>query len=406
MLALLPGAAAAQVAAPPAAIQVLDSGLQSDFPRDLTFSLTAHGDADVVKATLALKQVGQPTITTSQVKFTPGREVSLRYVWDLQKYYVPPGVEVEYYWLLEDAAGQKVRTPAATFPVEDKRYAWRSRSDGSLQINWYEGDDAFAAELLQAGRRALDQLASDAGLQTDLPVKVFVYASQKDLLGALGPSAQEWTGGQTFAEQGVVFAAVEPGSQGVDFGMRVLPHELSHVVVHKMTDNPYGELPRWLDEGLAMYAEGSLEPSYERALAGAIKSNTLVSVQSLSANFPSDPQVALLSYAESYSLVKYIATHYGRERLGKLLAVFKEGSTDNGALQAALGVDNDGLEAGWRASIGAPPAPPTAPVLAAGTRESAAPWPLPAAGAEIAAAAILVAAGALVFAARRRRRST
>jgi hypothetical protein len=44
---------------------------------------------------------------------------------------------------------------------------------------------------------------------------------------------------------------------------------LSHIVVGLATKNPFGDLPRWLDEGLAMYAEGELPARNRRALEQA-----------------------------------------------------------------------------------------------------------------------------------------
>ncbi|MDA8219564.1 MAG: peptidase MA family metallohydrolase [Dehalococcoidales bacterium] len=365
---------AAPVAAPASGIEASAPTQKNEFPTQVVFTLHAQSGADIVKATLSFKQAGQATTTISHPEFAPAKEVDLRYVWDLQRYYSPPGVNIEYYWLLEDAAGQKLRTDPTTFALDDVRFTWQEVNDGPVHIYWYEGDQAFAAKLLDAGKGALDQLSQDAGVETDLPLKVFIYANQKDLLGGLQPSAQEWAGGTAFPDERVVVAAVEPTSSGLDYGLRVLPHELSHVVVYAMTKNPYGDIPRWLDEGLAMYAEGELESGYKDALNEAIRLNGLISVQSLSANFPSDPRAAYLSYAQSYSLVKYLIGQYGSDGLAKLLANFKEGATYDGALQATFGVDTEGLDAAWRQSAGAQaapalvaatPQPPSQPALSA-----------------------------------------
>ena len=105
------------------------------------FRLSARSDTNIVPATLRYKQVGQATVTTNQVTFTPGTSVDLSYLWDLQKYYVPPGVEIEYYWLLEDASGQRLRTDARTFVLDDNRYNWHVKTDGGLHLYWYGGDE-------------------------------------------------------------------------------------------------------------------------------------------------------------------------------------------------------------------------------------------------------------------------
>ena len=393
LLALLPAPALAQVVAPPAGIEVLSQSQSAHFPDDIVFTLDATSDSPITKATLRVKEVGLAVMVANQIEFRPTPRISLRHSWDLHKYYLPPGVDLEYYWLLEDAAGRKLRTPTITFPLRDDRFTWHSASAGSLQVYWYSGDDAFGSELLRAGRAALDQLEASTGAPSDLPVTVYVYATQKDLLSALRPAAQEWTGGVAFSEEGLVLITVPPTESGLAYGRRVVPHELTHVVIHHATENPYGDLPRWLDEGLATYAEGDPEAAFERTLRDAIRENTLISVRSLSANFPTDPNAARLSYAQSQSLVAYIVRHYGRDQLKDLLAAFREGATNDEALLSALGVDSDGLEAAWRTAIGAPPAPevtasrPASPL----SREvPLGPWPLLAAIFALPSGAVLV----------------
>lgn len=191
-------------------------------------------------------------------------------------------------------------------------------------------------------------------------VKIFIYGSHSDLLGALDQGAREWTGGRAFADQGIVVIGVSPSN--LEWGKRATVHELTHVVMHQVTDTPLGGLPTWLDEGLAMYAEGDLEPVYVAELNEAIESNTLISVRSISSSFSADSDLASLSYAESQSLVEFILDQYGEEKMSQLIDIFTEGAYYDDALQEALGVDTDGLEDAWRAWLGAPPRPTAAGV--------------------------------------------
>jgi hypothetical protein len=280
--------------------------------------------------------------------------------------------------------------------LRDDRFNWLKARSGNLEVNWYEGSQGFGEALLTAGRNALDQLAADAGARSDDPVQVYVYANQRELLSALRPSAQEWTGGVAFSEENLVLVTVQANQSGLDYGKRVLPHELTHVVVGRATDNPYGDLPRWLDEGLATYAEGEPDSTFQKALQSAVRGNQLISVRSLAANFPTDPAAARLSYAESQSLVAFLVKQYGREQVQQLLAIFKAGATADEALQGAFAFDSDGLESAWRAAIGAPPAPspekPAAQPAASLTQQI--PWPLVLGG--VAVLAMVVLAGFLV----------
>ena len=84
----------------------------------------------------------------------------------------------------------------------------------------------------------------------------------------------------------------------------------------------------------------------------AISKNELISVRSLSSSFPTDPDAARLSYAESFSLVDFLLDEYGGEKMSELLGVFKAGSSYDDALIQVYGFDMDGLDARWRGSLG------------------------------------------------------
>jgi len=135
---------------------------------------------------------------------------------------------------------------------------------------------------------------------------------------------------------------------------KTIAHELTHVVVHLATENPYAGLPAWLDEGLAMYNEGELPAGNREALEKAIRENRLISVRSLTAP-TGKPEEINLFYGEAYSVVEFLLKTYGKEKMAELLAVFKEGADYDDALMRVYGFDQDGLDARWRESLGLPP---------------------------------------------------
>ena len=52
------------------------------------------------------------------------------------------------------------------------------------------------------------------------------------------------------------------------------------------------------------------------------------------------------------SLVRYLRLSFGWDRMRQLLAVFKEGSTSDDALEQVYGFDSDGLDERWREYVG------------------------------------------------------
>ena len=139
-----------------------------------------------------------------------------------------------------------------------------------------------------------------------------------------------------------------------DGGGDILRHELTHVVTKVAGEGPYGDLPAWLDEGTAMYAQSEPGEGFTSALDGAVDRDRLLSVRSMTSP-TGDPDKVTLFYGEAWSLVSFMVEEYGEEKFAQLYAVFKDGSTTDNALQQVYGFDQDGLEDAWRASLGLEP---------------------------------------------------
>jgi hypothetical protein len=286
--------------------------------------------------------------------------------------YIAPGAEIRYHWEIEDAAGNTLSTEPAIFVYEDTRYDWESASEGDVSVHWYGGGDAVS--YLRVARDTLDRMSALLGAQVDFPVKVWVYDNNDDMLAALprqseGQEMEKRTAGVRVASDTVLMLA--------DGGGDILRHELTHVVTKVAGVGPYGDLPAWLDEGTAMYAQAEPGEGFTSALDGAVERDRLMSVRSMTSP-TGDPDKITLFYGEAWSLVSFMVDEYGEAKFAQLYAVFKQGSTTDNALQEVYGFDQDGLEDAWRASLGLAPrqratVTPTATPTAAQPSPTAAP---------------------------------
>jgi hypothetical protein len=258
---------------------------------------------------------------------------------------LPPGSGLEYRWKIADASGSTIETSPAHLSFDDTRYDWNSLTEGELTIYCYQEDDDFVAELMAAAQSALVRLAEDTGAELEKPTQFYIYANSNDLRGAM-IYPQEWTGGVAYPRLGIIAIGISPTN--LEWGKRAIAHELAHMVIHQMTLNPYNDLPRWLDEGLAMYAEGEMEAVFASVLSRAIANDSLISVQSLSSPFSAYIDKASLSYAQSYSLVEYLIISYGQPKMLELLNTFSQGSSYDAAFEAVYGFDMAGLDSLWR----------------------------------------------------------
>ena len=330
-------------------LTVLDSSAQVEFPFRLHFNLSAESDVNItdIRLRYTVDRAGFAHVTSeTYIEFVPATEVDVS--WTLEMVRIgglPPGSSMEYWWVLEDAGGSRVETTPVRVQLEDNRYTWRSLTEGKVTIYWYEGGQSFVQELMTSAQQALARLAKDTGAYLEKSVEMYIYASARDLQGAM-IYPQEWTGGVAFSRYGIISLGMSPND--LDWGKGATAHELTHLVIHQMTFNPYSGLPTWLNEGLAMYAEGALGSGYVDLLNKAMAEEGLISVRSLASPFSAYPGEASLAYAQSYSLVKFLIDSYGQGKMLELLNTFKQGSSYDGALDKVYGFDMDGLDALWR----------------------------------------------------------
>jgi hypothetical protein len=280
--------------------------------------------------------------------FAAGNKTSAEWKWDMtQTGGLAPGADLSYWWSIEDDSGREADTPVRTLSFDDDRYEWKRFESSSFNLYWYKGDSHFGRQLVAAGEDALNLLEEDIGAKPGRTIEVYVYGSTAALQGSL-IYPQEWTGGLAFTEYGIVALGIS--TQQLGWGEAAMAHEMAHLVVHQVTMNGYGiALPSWLDEGLAMYAEGELSSEFASALNSAVKSGGLDSVQSLSSSFPADTASALLAYAESYSLVEYLLDHEGaKENMLALLGAIRDGNGYEEALQEVYGLSISQLDSQWK----------------------------------------------------------
>ena len=330
-------------------INVLDNVAQSSFPQQIQFKLGAQSSFQISAVRLVYR-VGDDKINyVANATFVPDYKVIATSVIDLPHDYLPPGVTLHFQWQIEDMAGSEASTAWSDFKVTDPRFVWHERTLGNVVLHWYDGDDKFADAVLASAAKAFTTAQGDALAPWLGPVQVYLYSNEQDFRSALGLGAEQWTGGLTYPALHVSMLIAPPDQ--TEAVQRSVSHELTHAAIDGANTDPFGPLPTWLDEGLAMVAEGDRDSGFNDALAKGVQDHHLFSVQSLSGNFPSDANDAVLAYAESDSLVRYFIQTYGRDRLAILIAAFHAGNNPDEAFQATIGVNAIDFQRGWQASL-------------------------------------------------------
>jgi hypothetical protein len=206
--------------------------------------------------------------------------------------------------------------------------------------------------MLASASSALEDLHRTTGIRPQTPIDLYIYANNDDMQNAV-LYEPGWTGGQAYPTRNIVIIGIAP--EDMEWGKRTLAHELTHVLVGHLAFTCLGDVPTWLNEGIAVYAEGVPEQATVEQLQQAVEDDTLISVRALSGGFSEHPGRADLSYAQSWSLVNFLVKEHGQDKLLALFGALRDGLTIEDALRSTYEFGLEGLERNWRGALKARP---------------------------------------------------
>jgi hypothetical protein len=354
---------AASVARAQSTIEVTNSTAKSSFPEGITFTLDATTGGSVNDIRLIYQVAPDGVRVTNVPQCTSGASVHCTFIFaNSRGYPLFPGAEVTYFWRI-NAAGATQESQPQTVTYEDSRFDWQTITEGNVTIWWYSGGEAEARTVLEAGRDSLGRNSALLKTQVTFPVKIFYYASAQAMQPAIvadNAAGVITLGEAAYSDTVMVAADAQPQD--------VARHEVAHIVVRQAVRGPYEDnVPRWLNEGTAVFAQSQPLEGQRQAIESAIRSGQVISVRSMSsASSGALSDRVFLFYGESWSLVKFLVDTYGNDAFAQLFAALKQGATTAQALEQVYSFDQDGLENVWRASVGLPPRQPVTPEAAAG----------------------------------------
>ncbi len=338
-------------------VAVTTSTATAHAPQSIAFHLEANAQgAEIAAVWLLYHAVGTPAARRVHVPAERGTRLALDYTLGTQSPYLPPGIDVEYRWLFTLSDGSETRSAPATVFYMDDSVQWKKTTSGPVTLWSYSGDDSIGKDAADTAVRTIDKLKTTYNVPGDRPVRILVYASARDLQAALPPNSPSWLGGVSAPELGLVQMVIDPSTPGATSSApaqirRVVPHEISRLILYAASKNPYNTLPTWLDEGLATTNQETPDLRLRPLLYDAVTNGTLIPLRALDAPFPLDADRALLSYAESESVVGYIANAYRPGTIPAFVAAFKDGLSYDEAVQRVLKVSIEQLDKDWKNSL-------------------------------------------------------
>lgn len=333
-------------------ITVEEATVTYTFGQQATFSIRATAPADITALYLYIQSEGNERVEVVPVPAEPGPSVQATFARDLRLFPFPPFGIVTWWWEVRDAAGHQLTTPPAAFRYQDNRMNWFTRAAGPVTVHSTVDDPPYMQAALDIATVSLERIARSLNAPMPEKVDIFLYPSLADLQAALRMAGRTWVRGQAHPELGVVLLTIPDGDEYIAQMERDIPHELTHLLIYRlMGPDGYVWIPTWLNEGLAVVHQARPDPNLDALLERARAEGRLMPLRDLCPPFPADPERALLAYAESGSLVRYIRQQYGDSGIRALLLAYADGADCDAGVQRALHRSLDQLEQDWRADL-------------------------------------------------------
>ncbi len=340
-------------------ITIVESSVSYNFAQQVTFTLNATSDAEITQVYLFFRATGDEQTESIPVEIKPDRkDDTFSYMHDLRHSPLPPFATVDFWWHVEDDAGNSLTTSAAPgqFTYTDNRFQWEQVSANGITIHWIQGhgDPIFGQTALDVATASVKEINAELRAPVPESINIYIYDTQPNLNTAMGLTGREWTVGQAHPELGVAIVAIPfESTEGYQGRMkRYIPHEISHLLVYQaITPASYRYIPEWLDEGLATANEQLPTADHNLVLEEARIQGWLLPLEDLCVPFPPNLQTTYLAYAQSGSVVRFIREQYGARGIRNLLTAYHNGASCPLGVQDALNVSLSGLDTTWQTSL-------------------------------------------------------
>ena len=186
----------------------------------------------------------------------------------------------------------------------------------------------------------------------DGPLQVIVARTPGEMatFAPEGMPFPKYAAGVAYSRLRLVLLTIDPLYPSADHDLaEIYRHELAHVAIFDATAGK--GVPRWFNEGFAVYASGEASAKRLQTLWTATLADTLIPLRQLARTFPADPSTAQVAYAEAADVIRFMARTQDEIRFQRLIAKIRSGKHFETALRESYGIELATLEHEWRQDV-------------------------------------------------------
>ena len=236
--------------------------------------------------------------------------------------------------------------PQKAYPESD----WKVLNEGFIRIQYHAYDSDITDLVLLAIKNNFDRTADMVGYSGPPIANMIISGSEDEYNQFTGNLMPEWSQGSTDYEKSRIVLK-SPSFTGVRVSefTRTVIHELTHFLIGAVA--PPSTIPRWFNEGTAMYLAGEESFRSKINISAAIYTKSLISLNEIEYVMTFSSDRANLAYAESRAALVYLIEINEEKSIKLILAELYLNKSFDSAFTEVTGMDLIDFEIEFRSKI-------------------------------------------------------
>ncbi len=219
----------------------------------------------------------------------------------------------------------------------------------NFTFHFHAQDEKLMRSLIEEAEEIRKQILEDLGIDFKERIEVYlILSSTESKEYQPGVRMPPWSVGLAYPSLNlIIIKSPRTYERGRIDLRKVFKHELTHVALG-MAFKGREKVPRWLDEGLAMYEAGEWDFYRVSAMTRAVLTRSLIPLSEITHSFPENMERAELAYSESFYLISFLVSQYGKEHFHRFIKEYSGGKGLSEVLMEVYGVGLGELEERWK----------------------------------------------------------
>jgi len=210
-------------------------------------------------------------------------------------------------------------------------------------------DERLMRSLIDQAEELRKGIVEDLGIDFEERTRVYLAPSFKEFQEIQpGGKIPSWSVGVAYPSLNLIIIKSPRATKRGHIDLKkVFKHEFTHMALGRAFKGRE-KVPRWLDEGLAMYESREWDLLRVSAMTRAVLTDSLIPLSEITHRFPQEADRAQLAYSESFYLISFLISRYGKEGFHRFIKEYSGGKGLKEVLMEVYGIRWEELEERWR----------------------------------------------------------